>query len=479
MEAAPAVSRLPARLRARSFERECERLRPLGEAYALRYFAGQLGRADAEDVVAEVLIRMHLRAQEGRPAENLRAMFFTSVRNAGIDLLRSRSARPATVGLEMAAGASDAAAVPAERAEGREDALRLQEALARMRGSYRETILLRFGLGLTVPEIAAHFEISVAAAKKRVLRAGAQVRKRIAAIEGEEFCPQMRELARGFAFEKQASSLASAAEAEALRAHFSHCGPCRSYLAQLRGELLDLGSVALAALLAGHRLSGKVEIAHQLGHWAGGALDAAQGAGERLRHLALRAGGPFSSGDGAAGAVMGSGQKIAAICGAGAAATATCLLSGAVGPGIGAAIHPSHPAHRPAPKVKRLSSQDVPLTPVPAGPTQAEPAPSPDTGTESASPPRQAPPEAATPPTPPKVSESVQETSAPASEFGIEGGSTSEGASSRSGSTSTGSATESPPASARPSGGSGGGESAGGSGGSGSAATGGSLGFQG
>jgi RNA polymerase sigma factor (sigma-70 family) len=467
MEAASAVSRI----RARGFERECERLRPLGEAYVLRRFGDALGRADAEDAVAEVLIRLHRRAAEGHLPDNLRAMFFASVRNAAIDLLRARAARPATVGLEAAASAAEEGGVPAELAESRERAVRLQEALARMRGSYRETILLRFGLGLTVPEIAAHFQISEAAAKKRVLRAGAQVRKQMAAIDAEEFCPQMRELARSSAFEKQAGGLASEPEVEALRAHFSHCGPCRAYLMRLRGELHDLGSTALAGLLAGHHLVGRVGALRQLGRWAGAVGETAQGVGERLRHFALRAVAPFSSGDGAAGAMMGTGQKIAAVCGAGAAATATCLLSGAVGPGIGAAIHPGHGDRPPAPKVKRLSSQDVPLAPVssePAVATPGETAPSPDSGSSASK--HQAAPEAAPPPpTPPQASEAVRETSPAPSEFGIEESSSSGGASSGA----AGSAAESPPPA--PAFGEG---SAAGGGGSGSA-SGGAVGFHG
>lgn len=475
MEPASAASRL----RARSFERECERLRPLGEAYVLRRFGDVLGRADAEDAVAEVLIRLHRRAREGRAPDNLRAMFFASVHNAAIDLLRARAARPATVALEAAASAPDEGGVPAELAESHEDAVRLQEALARMRGSYRETILLRFGLGLKVPEIAAHFQISEAAAKKRVLRAAAQVRKRMASIDAEEFCPQMRELARASAFEREASGLAGESEAEALRAHFSHCGSCRAYLVRLRGELHEAGSSALAGLLASGRLGGRVDVLHQLGHWAGAAADGAQGAVGRLRHLALRSAAPFSSGDGAAGMALGTGQKIAAVCGAGAAATATCLLSGAVGPGIGAALHPSHADQRPAAKVKRLSSSDLtpaPLLSQPPAGAAAETAQSAPTGSESR---HQAPSEPTpTAPAPPQTSEAVGEASAPSappSEFGID-----ESSSSGSGSGSGASAAESPPPAPEAPASGGGSSGAGGArSGSGASSGGGSVGFHG
>ena len=127
-----------------------------------------------------------------------------------------------------------------------------------MRGNYREAIVLRFGLGLTVPEIAEHLRISLPAAKKLVLRATQQVKKRLESIEGAEFCPEMRELARRSLLEKQASGLASEAEAEILRAHFQHCGPCRSFLAKLHGTLHELGG---GALLAGAATDAKVGLA--------------------------------------------------------------------------------------------------------------------------------------------------------------------------------------------------------------------------
>ena len=93
---------------------------------------------------------------------------------------------------------------PGERAERREDAIRLQEALARMRANYREAIVLRFGLGLSVPEIAEHLQISLPAAKKLVLRATAQVGSGWRRSRAQEFCPEMRELAHRALFEKEA-----------------------------------------------------------------------------------------------------------------------------------------------------------------------------------------------------------------------------------------------------------------------------------
>jgi RNA polymerase sigma factor (sigma-70 family) len=379
MEAASAI-RLPVQMRLRRFERECERLRPLGEAYVMRRFGGSLSRADAEDAVSEVVIRLHRRMMDGRAPQNLRAAFFTSVRNAAIDQLRSRSARP-TVALEAAADAPTDRAIPVESAEEREDGVRLQEALARMRDNYREAIVLRFGLGLTVPEISRHLGISLPAAKKLVLRASRQVRKRLESIEDAEFCPEMRELAQQSLFEKHASGLASEAEAEILRAHFAHCGSCRSFLASLHDGLHELGSAALLGLTAAGGAS-RSGLLGQLASWAEGAANAASTSVEKARHAAFKAAGVLQSGDGAAGgALVGTGQKIVAVCTAGAAATATCVATGIVGPGIATPLTPGPGHHDSHPVQARQASAPSTAAPV----AQPEVAPPPQQSTAHSS----------------------------------------------------------------------------------------------
>lgn len=404
MEAARTLTGLPERLRTQRFARECEALRPLGEAYLLRRFGGSLDRADAEDAVAEVIIRLHRQAQAGRPPRNLRAAFFTAVKNAAIDQLRSRAAKP-TVALEVVAEAPAAERSPDEQAEGREQAVRLREALGRMRGNYREAIVLRFGLGLTVPEIARHLQISLPAAKKLVLRATRQVRERLQAIEADEFCPQMREHARRSIFEKEASGLASDAERLVLRSHFEHCGPCRSFLASLNQNLHELGG---GALLVGGA-AGRTPALEHLGRWLSDAGHGLQAAAARARLAAYKLGGALSTDGGApAGAITTTGQKIAAVCTAGAATTATCLATGIVGPGIGATAPPPTAEKPPPAKVKTVAE-----TPAPPGEEAAPPEPGPS-ATSPASPPATAP---ASSPQPPPEPTPAQQSQA---EFGIE-----------------------------------------------------------
>lgn len=421
MEAATAASGLSERLRARRLEREFERLRPLGEAYLLRRFDGQISRADAEDAVAEVLARLHGRIVVGKAPENLRATFLTAARNAVIDQLRARALRP-TAPLEAAAEATDPSASPSERAEGREDSVRLQEMLARMRARYGEALMLHYGLGMTVPQISCHLGISRPAAKKLMLRAVREARERMMEIEGAEVCPQMRGLAWRSLLDKEASELASDAEAEALRAHFGHCGACRSFLAKLRERLHELGSVAVLGLAAGDCLGEQSGIGAHLGQWAGTAVQGAEAAVEKARQLALRASGSFSSGEGAAGALAGAGQKVVAICGTASAATATCLITGAVGPGLGAGV-PSGQVE-PALRVKSSPAltRQIEPAPEPAAPAPVEPIadpaplrPTPD--------PEPAPVDEALPPAPPELAvPAAPPPEPPPSEFGLEGG---------------------------------------------------------
>ncbi|MGA8745670.1 MAG: sigma-70 family RNA polymerase sigma factor [Solirubrobacterales bacterium] len=418
MEAASTILReLPARRRAQSFERECERLRPLGEAYIVHRFGGSLSRADAEDAVAEVLIRLHRLAAAGRAPQNLRGAFFTSVRNAAIDLLRSRATKP-TVALDVVSAAPTTVPSPLEWTESHDDANRLQEALGRMRTNYREVLLLRFGLGLTVPEIARQLGVSLPAATKLVLRATQQVRKRLEAIEGQEFCPEMRELARDALFEKEASGLASEAEERILHAHFKHCGPCRSFLASLHDNLHELGSGVLVAGAATEELGRVGPLAH-LSRWFGHASHAGQAAAAKLRFAAFRATGALQPSDGGtAGALAGTGQKIAAICTAGAATTATCLATGIIGPGIGiSAPPPSSGHHLPPPQVRTVPADPTP-TPSPAveAPASApthEPKPTPEPSSAQDSQPSSQPETASPPSETPTQREQTQ--------FGFEG----------------------------------------------------------
>lgn len=384
MEAARTPTHLPELMRRRRFTSACEELRPQGVAFVLRRFGGNLDRSDAEDVVAEVIIRFDRLDRAGRPPERLRPAFFQSVRNAALDLLRYRGVRP-TAPLEAAEWQSADLPAPEDLAESRENVLRLREALARMRPNYREAIVLRFGLGLTVPEIAAQVGVSLPAAKKLVLRSTAQIRARMEAIEDQSFCPEMRQIAERSVLDGELAGIAEEAEAAAIKAHLEHCGPCRSFLARLRSNLHELGGTALLGGIASGRL----------GVWSGfashlhAAVQGAQAGAVRARLAAYRLGGAFrAEGADSAGLLAGTGQKIAAACTAGAAGAATCVATGILGPGIGLTPHQTvHHLTPPAAHVRKAPTPRRRVSPASArtSSTQAGAPPSTSSATADAS----------------------------------------------------------------------------------------------
>jgi RNA polymerase sigma-70 factor (ECF subfamily) len=356
MEAARNLTDLPERIRMRRFTASCEELRPLGVAYVLRHFGNALDRADAEDAVAEVVIRFHRLAAAGRPPDRLRPAFFSSVRNAALDLLRYRGVRP-TAPLEAAATTTTEGPGPEEHAESHDELARLREAMARMRPGYRETIVLRFGLGLSVPQIARHLQISLPAAKKRVLRSTAQIRERMESIDGREFCPEMRELARRSVLDGVVAGISESDQSAAIKAHLEHCGSCRGFLASLRADLHELGSGALLVGLA----AGKLGFLGRLASGFHGAVEGVHAGVDRVRLSSYRAAGALPpEGSGSVGLLAGTGQKLAAVCTAGAAGAATCLATGIVGPGL--AVGPGHHlVSHPTPPAAHVRKSPVPI----------------------------------------------------------------------------------------------------------------------
>jgi RNA polymerase sigma factor (sigma-70 family) len=384
MEAARIPTQLPELIRRRRFTAACEKLRPQGVAFVLSRFGGSLDRADAEDVVAEVIIRFDRLDQAGRRPDRLRPAFFQSVRNASYDLLRYRGVRP-TAPLEAAEWQTTDAPAPEDLAESHENVVRLREALARMRPNYREAIVLRFGLGLTVPEIAAQVGISLPAAKKLVLRSTAQIRARMEAIEDQSFCPEMRQIAERSVLDGELAGIAEEAEAAAIKAHLEHCGPCRSFLTALRSNLHELGGTALL----GGITSAKLGIGSRLVSHLHSALQGAQAGADRARLTAYRLGGAFrAEGADSAGLLAGTGQRIAAACTAGAAGAATCVATGIVGPGIGVVQHQTvHHPPSPAPHVRQAPTptRRVSLAAEPSSSAHAEAAASTSSATPEAS----------------------------------------------------------------------------------------------
>ncbi len=225
---------------------------------------------------------------------------------------------------------------------------------------------------------------------------------RLQAIEAAEFCPDAQDLARRSLADKELAGLATPEEQRLLRHHLRHCGHCRSFLTELRAGLHELGGAALLAGWEGQGLGHHLGIAHHLGRLLGHSTDTAQAATSKLRFAAFKASGALQPGDATGAGLLGpTAQKLAAICGAASATTATCLATGVIGTGIGttAAAPSTAQGHSsPPPIVKAIPEPPPPEAPAP--PPEPTPAPTPQaqpTAPSQPEPTAPAPPPEATP----------------------------------------------------------------------------------
>lgn len=139
-------------------------------------------QADAEDLTQETLLAAHDAFDGWRGEGSIRAWLFGIARRKCARHLESRSAGRARLELlRDEAVAPDAADAASER----QLAARARKALAEIRPSEREALILRYAGGLSFREVAAACGIDEAAARKRVSRAHARLRQELdAEIEG-------------------------------------------------------------------------------------------------------------------------------------------------------------------------------------------------------------------------------------------------------------------------------------------------------
>jgi RNA polymerase sigma-70 factor, ECF subfamily len=126
--------------------------------------------AAAEDVVQEVFLRIWARPRMFDATRgSLETFIAVTARSRAIDMLRSRTRRDAAIaragGAERSLEAPDALVDGAIRAELREHALR---ALARLPAAQRDAVLLSYGRGLTMPEVARLTGVPLGTAKSRL-----------------------------------------------------------------------------------------------------------------------------------------------------------------------------------------------------------------------------------------------------------------------------------------------------------------------
>jgi RNA polymerase sigma-70 factor (ECF subfamily) len=138
-------------------------------------------QADAEDLTQETLLAAHDAFASWRGEGTIRAWLFGIARRKCARHLESRTAGRARLEL-LREDAPAPALDPADTASTRELAARARKALAEIRPSEREALILRYAGGLSFREVAAACGIDEAAARKRVSRAHARLR---AALDAE------------------------------------------------------------------------------------------------------------------------------------------------------------------------------------------------------------------------------------------------------------------------------------------------------
>ena len=130
-------------------------------------------QADAEDLTQETLLAAHDAFDSWRGEGSIRSWLFGIARRKCARHLENRTAGRAK--LELLRD-EPPAPDPADTASERQLAERARKALAEIRPSEREALILRYAAGLSFREVAAACGIDEAAARKRVSRAHARLR---------------------------------------------------------------------------------------------------------------------------------------------------------------------------------------------------------------------------------------------------------------------------------------------------------------
>jgi RNA polymerase sigma-70 factor, ECF subfamily len=131
--------------------------------------------ADAEDVLQEALLRAHRFGAGVRPGSE-RAWFLQIVRNASYDLLRRRKE---FVELGEAEDEPAPDTDPSVKLDAAIDAAALRAAIAELRETWREVLVLRELEGLSYEEIAQVAQVPVGTVMSRLHRARALLKAKL------------------------------------------------------------------------------------------------------------------------------------------------------------------------------------------------------------------------------------------------------------------------------------------------------------
>lgn len=151
-------------------------------------------RADAEDVVAEVFMKLYTHKHSYKPQAKFSTWLFTIARNASISKLRARNRLSS---LWVSSGGSDTyeeipvpdpGPLPPERLMGEETATAIQRAVEQLPDDQKEALILREYHGFKYDDIAAIMGCSLENVKILIYRARARLRKDLPSIlmEGQD-----------------------------------------------------------------------------------------------------------------------------------------------------------------------------------------------------------------------------------------------------------------------------------------------------
>ncbi|MBI5067330.1 MAG: sigma-70 family RNA polymerase sigma factor [Deltaproteobacteria bacterium] len=159
-------------------------------AELLGFLARRLGAAEAEEVLQEVFLRAAKALPSFRRESSLRTWIFRLARNAAVDRIRQRRARP-----ELAEGGArsehhaideEVLALPSGGDGHEEQLIRdemrscIRERIEALPEAYREVLLLSEGEGLNDCEIASTVGASAGSVRVRLHRARARLREDLA-----------------------------------------------------------------------------------------------------------------------------------------------------------------------------------------------------------------------------------------------------------------------------------------------------------
>jgi len=142
-----------------------------------RFLVAQAGAEFADELHQETWLAVVRGRDRYREQDRCAGWLFTLARNCVIDAARRRAARPEPEHPIDADTTPAEGADAAQQLDGERRAGDLRAAVAALPDAQRETVLLRWEAGLTLPEIAAHTGVPLDTVKSRLRYAMARLRE--------------------------------------------------------------------------------------------------------------------------------------------------------------------------------------------------------------------------------------------------------------------------------------------------------------